>query len=396
MLKQSKYKFLVCCTIFILCSATFVSLSASKANAYPTTSAAVSAALAYLANVQNETDGSISTFGTSAWVAMAINAVGQDPNNWSKNNGPSLTDYLVANKGLINNASANDVSRYVLAIKACNLDPRNVTGTNFVAILEGLYNNGQIGDDTLLTDDFWGIMALVSAGSANATIVQDSAAYIKAHQLYDGGWGYDAAGSWGSDVDDTAAGIMALRAAGEAADQSNITAAMAYLKDTQVSSGAFASWGYENSGSDSWVICAIYSLGQHPGQWTYGSETYDYSGNSAINHILTLQNPNGSFNLTTNDTYMPDPAWYTAYVITAFSNKTYPVNIAAPTVTLIGDFNHDGVIDDVDEALLTAAILAYPPNNPTYDLNHDDALTDSGPDNDMDVFIALRAAFEST
>ena len=398
MLKQNKYKLLVCCTIFLLCSATFASLNTMKANAYSGTSTPITNAVNYLKSVQNETDGSISTFSVSAWAAMALNVSNNDPNTVSKNNGPSLASYLVDNKGLVNTASAADVSRYILAMTACTKDPSAVTGTDFVAILEGLANNDQLGDPDVVYDDFWGIMALVSAGvSTNSEVIQDSVDFIKNCQAVDGGWGYDAAAAWGTDADDTAAAIMALMAAGEDPDQVCIDDAVAYLQGLQnVSTGAFDSWGTPNSASDSWVMGAIVSMGQHPGQWPL-------NGTSVLRHLLSLQNAGGSFNYTTDDAAYEalygitvDHAWFTSYAIIALSYNPYPVNVAAPTITLVGDFVEDfGEINDDDENALYIARLFYllfGYYDSKYDLNQDAAIDGL----DSDLFDIIRAEYDST
>lgn len=173
---------------------------------------------------------------------MAIEAADNDSSTWTYGGDVSIADYLIANKGMVNtNSASSDVSRYILALTAAKqsndaIDPTNVGGTNFVSILQGLASDGQIGDPVYLSDDYWGIMALISAGvSANSQIIHDSVAHIKTHQNpADGGWGWDN-GTYGgySDVDDTAAAIMALRVAGEASTQSNIAAGIEYLHNVQ-------------------------------------------------------------------------------------------------------------------------------------------------------------------
>jgi prenyltransferase beta subunit len=114
-----------------------------------------------------------------------------------------------------------------------------------------------MGDDSILNDDFWGVMALVAAGldPDASDAIQDSVSFILANQDEDGGW------SWGggqpSDVDDTAAAIMALIAAGHSPGSAPVADGLSYLKAAQMSNGGFESWGETNSATNSWAINSI-------------------------------------------------------------------------------------------------------------------------------------------
>jgi len=282
-------------------------------------------ALSYLRNAQ-KTDGSIENFVTSSWAVMAIAAAGEDPRTWRKG-GPSIVEYLKANQGLLNLSKATDVARYILSMTAAGEDPRNITGIDYVAILEGLYVNGQIGHQNLLNDDFWGVLALVSAKTANSTIIQDSMNFIKSNQNDDGGWNWAVGGN--SDVDDTSAAIMALIAGGEPHGSQVIEKGLGYLKQNQMDNGGFQFFGDVNSASDSWAIDAIVAAGQNPTH-----QNWTENGNNPVTHLLSLQNVDGSFNWTSND-----PDWVykkkmTSYAIPALVGKPYP--IPAPSVTVGG------------------------------------------------------------
>ena len=173
----------------------------------------------------------------------------------------------------------------LLAIAAADEDPTDFGGVDFLSLLEADIHNNQIGDDSLLNDDFWGVMALVAAGEDPATsdTIQDSVAFILANQNADGGW------SWGvgsdSDVDDTASAIMALIAAGQSPSSAVITDALAYLATTQMENGGFESWGSTNADTDSWGICAIVAAGEDPTGWDSGT------GNDPVDDLLSFQKP---------------------------------------------------------------------------------------------------------
>ena len=276
----------------------------------------------YLKSAQ-QSDGNIGGFGTSAWVVMAIASLGEDPYTWRKG-GPSIVEYLKANKVLLDPEKATDVARYILSMTAAGEDPRNITGTDYVAILEGLYVNGQMGDENLLNDDFWSVLALVSAKTANSTIIQDSMNFIKSKQNGDGGWNWAVGGT--SDVDDTAAGIMALIAAKESASSTVIVNALSYIKSKQMDNGGFESWGATNPGTDSWAIDAIVAAGQDPTS-TYWTK----NGKNPVDDLLTFQGEDGAFSFPGPD---PRKEWATSYAIPALVGEPYP--IPAPSVRPVG------------------------------------------------------------
>lgn len=276
----------------------------------------VSKALDYLRSIQ-QPDGCISNFATSSWATMAIAAAGEDPHAWAPN-GTSIVDYIKANINLLDLDSASDIARFILSMTAAGEDPRNINGTDYIALLEAHFNNGQIGSRQWLFDDFWGIIALVSAGKdISSQIVQDTIRFIKWKQNWDGGWGWCEGAS--SDVDDTAAAIMALIATGEKADSKRIVMAKWYLQSEQQPDGGFPSWGVTNSASDSWAISAIVAMGEDPKNWKK-------NGISVVEHLLSLQNDDGSFNWTRSDPTWVDKALMTSYAIIALCHKQYPVN----------------------------------------------------------------------
>ncbi|MBE0480699.1 MAG: hypothetical protein IBX68_06950 [Dehalococcoidia bacterium] len=299
------------------------------ADSYPlaTTDEEVAGALDYLRGQQGA-DGKISDFATSAWVVMAIAAAGEDPHEWKVGAGPSIVDFLAA--GSASAGSVNDYSRMILAISAAGEDPQDFGGRDFVSLLVSAYDGTQIGDSSLVNDDFWAVMALTAAGEApGSEVIQSTKAFILDNQNTDGGW------SWGagqpSDVDDTAAAIMALTAAGHPAASTELSDALLYLKGMQLANGGFESWGATNSATNSWAVCSITSAGQSPvsAQWKSGE------GNDPVDDLLAFQNADGSFNWT--QAAPSNKALMTAYAIPALLGKPYPVAVLEPapdTVTI--------------------------------------------------------------
>ncbi|WP_455281361.1 prenyltransferase/squalene oxidase repeat-containing protein [[Eubacterium] cellulosolvens] len=292
----------------------------SHVSAYPYSNSEqeVNQALEWLRS-QQQTNGSIGGFVTSSWAVMAIVASGEDPHNWS-NGGDSIIDYLKKNTDSL--SSPTDYSRFILSIVAAGEDPRNVNGADFVATLDSSYNNTQFGDPSLLNDDFWAVMALTSAGiDKNDEKIQNAIAFIKTNQNEgDGGWSYGVGVD--SDVDSTAAAIMALIFAGESQSSINITNGLEYMKSKQINNGGF-DYGWGNSAAtDSWAIQAIVAAGQDPTgvDWTKDEK-------NPIDDLLSFQNQDGSFN---DYNALPD-SWTTSYSIPALLGKAYPIFMETST-----------------------------------------------------------------
>ena len=320
--------FLVSLLVALMVSSLALPVRASAGISYPLAPAdkEVASALSYL-HSQQKNDGSIGSFSTSAWVVMAIAAAGEDPHSWKKG-GKSIVDYLRSNSDQLDPNKPLDWARQILAITAAGEDPTNFGGINYVAKLKSFYNNNQIGDPALLNDDFWGVMALISAGeSPNSAIVQNSVAFIKAGQKGDGGWAFDVAASWGTDVDDTAAAIMALMAAGESPSSAAIKEGLNYLKNNQADNGGFLSWGATNADTDSWAICAIRAAGYDP-----TSANWTKNGKTPLDDLVSFQQPDGCFHWQSGN-----PGWdvpkTTACAIVALLGKPYPVKIFHPSAS---------------------------------------------------------------
>jgi len=318
----------------------------------------VANALAYVRSQQAE-DGNVGGFGPSAWVVMTIVAAGEDPHDWKVGDN-SIVDYLAANAG--GATLATDYARMVLAIVAANEPPTDFGGRNFLSLLQAAYDGAQIGDSSLLNDDFWGVMALIAAGeSPNSDIIQNSVSFIKNCQQADGGWGFDAGASWGTDVDSTSAAITALIAARESPSTSAITNGLAFIKSTQMDNGGFESWGSTNADTDSWAIGAIVATGQDP-----TSAGWTKNGNTPVDDLLSFQQGDGSFYWQSG---IPG-AWLcqtTAWAIQALLGRPYPV-------TLRGDFDGDGDIDIVDFVWFAVAYGSEEGDanyNPIGDFNRD-------------------------
>ncbi len=311
-------------------------------------------ALDFLRDSQ-QSDGSIDGFAVSSWVVMAIAAAGEDPNNWRTAAGnPSIIDYLRDNA---DNGNATDWERCILGITAAGEDPYDFGGINYVAELKEFYDGNQIGYEDTLNDDFWGILALISAGEdPDSSIIQDSASYIKNNQNEHGDWSWSVGGE--GEADNTAAAIMALIAAGESPESEAIVDGLAFLSEMQNSDGGFPRTDSDesNSSSDSWSIGALLATAEDP-----TASSWTPAGSNPVGHLLSLQDPDGSFRWKERDSSM-SKCWMTAYAIPALLGKTYPVAIyeTSPDEIVIAcspsGFNFDAIEGADDPANRTLEI----------------------------------------
>ncbi|MBS7623550.1 hypothetical protein KEJ39_07760, partial [Candidatus Bathyarchaeota archaeon] len=298
-----------------------------QASAYPykRNDECVADALSWLRSRQQAT-GMIGSFAISSWAAMAIAASEDDPGKWSQPGGTTLTQYLKNNVASL--TSCLDYSRFILSMVAAGEDPQNINGIDLVSKLESYYTGGQFGDASLLNDDFWAIIALISAGRYKTDEkIQSAVNFVKTHQHASGGWSFDVAATYGLDVDSTAAAIMALISAGESATSTSITSGLGYIKSKQDESGGFnGGWG-TSAETDSWAIQAILSAGQDP----TGPAWRHSSGKTPVDDLLTFQNPDGGF----KDWTGISSEWATSYAISALVGKPYPVIKGARTTIRI-------------------------------------------------------------
>ncbi|MEX0616397.1 MAG: prenyltransferase/squalene oxidase repeat-containing protein [Candidatus Woykebacteria bacterium] len=277
----------------------------------PDMSSNINSAVDYLKS-QQETSGKISGFGTeTSWAIMGFAAAGIDPET-IETNGNSLVDYIRANPPASSTPTAWE--RDILAITAAGENPYNFGGTNYIKTLESFAAGGQLGGNTLLNDDTFGVLALISAGpSADQQIISDSVNFIIANQNADGGLSWSTSGD--SDTNDTAIAIMALNAAKSAGFTNvglgtSLDEAKNYMLTSQNPDGgwSFTPGDTSDASSTAWGIQAM--LGD------------DMVVSNALNFLVSLQNLDGSVSWMSGfggDTFT------SAYALSAFAQRAFPV-----------------------------------------------------------------------
>ncbi|MFA4873299.1 MAG: DUF4430 domain-containing protein [Patescibacteria group bacterium] len=242
-------------------------------------------------------------------------------------------------------SSAITMEAPILAIVAAGYDPRTFTGIDLVAKLNTFHTNGQIGDPALLNDDIFGILALSAAGEASDDpAIQDAKTTLLNAQQENGSWG---------DTNTTAAAIQALIEAGVAPSQEPISRALLWLKGTQNEDGGFPYFWPANpytsepdpsdTSSSAWVAHAVRKAGQDP-----ASSAWEKNGKDALDHLLALQQPNGSFahssTFTDETSFTPIS---TAYAVIALAGKSLPVASFVPEHATTVSYRIEGSLNPV-------------------------------------------------
>jgi len=302
---------------------------------------AVRNALDYLRTCQQE-DGGFgeagrgSSPGTTSWAILAIYAAGEEPRTWVRN-GHSPVDYLtMMNKETIEKGGTTDIARTILTLHAVSEDPRNFHGINYVQDLKSRVKpNGQAGDHVYTT--IWTIIGLASVGEDTSR----SVSWFKSAQNPDGGFPWTPGAE--SDPDDTGAALQALIAGGVSPDDPAIRNAVAYLRLMQRDDGGYHYGGTSasNSASDAWVIQGLVAAGEGP-------ERYMKNSRSVVDHLLSLQNPDGSFRHTAHVT--DNPCRMTATAIPALLGAPNP--IMSPAISSKGPSQHRAPPVDQDLPVL--------------------------------------------
>ncbi len=170
----------------------------------------------------------------------------------------------------------------------------------------------------------WAILALKAAGETDGGL-NGAITWLVAQQNGNGGFGSQPSSA--SDVDDTAAAVMALRAsfsnrAGMGASNPVIVDALAYLKSAQRGDGGFPSMptdGRSYAESTAWATQAIVACGQSPSSWNKGS-------NTPLSFLRRLQQPSGLFAHRVGA--ISNPLMTTTQAVIALAQKPFPFGLS--------------------------------------------------------------------
>lgn len=245
------------------------------------------------------------------WMVMALRATGQN-----------VSADAIRIDSLL---TATDVERAILGVVAGHGNPYQFKSVDLVAKLDGLRNNNQIGEERLLNDDIFGILAYLSSGVSNGDArVTDSRAKIIHHQNTDGGWGYAVGAT--SDSNITSMATIALLRSGSTASDTVVSNALNYIRSTQQGDGGYAIFYGQSSdtASTAWAISALQIAG-------IDARTWVDNGLSGFDFLNTTVRSDGSYAWKPSDS--AGSSTMTAYAAIAHAGTGYPVAYySAPVV----------------------------------------------------------------
>lgn len=154
-----------------------------------------------------------------------------------------------------------------------------------------------------LNATIWGIVSLRVAGEPAP---KGSPGYLLRHQHRSGGWSWAVGAA--PDSNDTAAAVLALRAAGVRARHPAISRALRYLRGRQNRDGGFEL--VRGRGSDvqstAWAVQAFLAAGARPGA-------------AAYRYLSRMQRADGSLRYSAR--YAVTPVWVTAQALPALARS---------------------------------------------------------------------------
>jgi hypothetical protein len=214
--------------------------------------------------------------------------------------------------------SAGDIERTILALAGAGLGARDYAGRDLVASLRNKRDrDGSFQGQVNLTA--FGVMAQRAAGSDRSSLKR-SASWLRGARNKDGGWGFQP--DEPSDPDSTGAALQGLAAAGGGGKPA--AEGVRYLKKTQERDGgwALAEAGPANSQSTAWAVQGLLAAGADPAAVTR-------KGRSPFEFLAARQAGDGHYRYSAASDQTP--VWVTSQVLAAAERETFPI-AAVPRV----------------------------------------------------------------
>jgi energy-coupling factor transport system substrate-specific component len=275
--------------------------------------------ISFLARAQNGDGGFGGAAGQASselytgWVAMGLAASGRDPLSLRRG-GHTVLDALRGEAGSLH--GTGDLERTILALRACGVSVRSLAGGDPVArLLRVRARDGSFEHLSNLTA--FAVFALRAAGYGSASApVRAAARWLVRQQGADGGFGFAAKGG-GSDIDDTAAVLQALRDAG--VHGAAVERSVGYLARAQNLDGGYPQQlgGLSNAQSTAWAIQALGAAGRNP------DNVKRRRSRSPVAYLESLIAPDGSVRYSR--TGSQTPVWVTAQALTALAGRSFPI-----------------------------------------------------------------------
>jgi energy-coupling factor transport system substrate-specific component len=250
--------------------------------------------------------GEESSPAMTGWAMLGLEAAGVNPLDVDHGDATPI-GYLAGTVGQI--STTGDIERTILLLRGAGLDPRHFQGHDLVSRL--LARRGGDGSwAEQVNPTAFGILALKAAGATGGN--SRSASWLRSVQNDDGGWGFAAKSA--SDPDSTGAVLQALGAAGGG---SGVQRGVSYLRGVQRSGGGFAlSGGPVNAQSTAWAAQGLLAAGISPASVR--------SGGTPLSYLASTQAPDGHYRYSASSDQTP--VWVTGQALMAVNGAAFPLN----------------------------------------------------------------------
>ncbi len=282
--------------------------------------ASVTRAAAFLQAAQNSDGGFGGDRGQasnalhSSWAMMGLSAAGRHPAR-VRSGGRSAVDYTVAGIGRVR--GTGDLERTILALRAAGRSVRSVRGRDLLAELtRRRRRDGSFAG--LVNQTSFAILALRAAGRpARDRTVRAAASWVAHQANRDGGFAYSRRGG-PSGIDDTAAALQGLVAAGRLRTRA-VRRAASFLASQQNGDGGMplGRGGASNAQSTAWAIQGLVAARRDP------ARVRRRGARSPLEYLRSLQESSGAvrYSRTSRQT----PVWVTAQALTALARRPFPI-----------------------------------------------------------------------
>jgi energy-coupling factor transport system substrate-specific component len=253
--------------------------------------------------------GGASSAAITGWTVLGLESAGRNPLDLRRG-GPSPIGYLRSQASDLR--STGDLERTTLALQGAGVSPHRFGGRDLVAELRRRRSRrGSFEGQVNLTA--FGILALRAAGTPASALAR-SAAWLRKARNGDGGWGFQPQAA--SDPDSTGAALQGLAAAGGRGRATRRGAS--YLRRAQHADGGFAlaAQGPTNSQSTAWAVQGLIAAGTSPAAVrTNGHNPFDY--------LAKRQAGDGHYRYSSSSDQTP--VWVTGQVLLAVNREAFPL-----------------------------------------------------------------------
>jgi len=265
----------------------------------------------------------------TAWAMLGLEAAGRNPRD-VRRSGETPVGYLRANAGRLGR-DAGTLQLSIIALEGAGLNSRRFGGHDLVRRLRSHQGaNGSFAGQVNLTA--YGVLAMRAAGVSAG--VSKAMGWLRSARNSDGGWGFGPGRA--SEPDSTGSALQALAVA-----RGGSGAGVGYLRRTQKRQGGWglAESGITNSQSTAFAIMGLVAAGVDPSK-------VRTAGRSGPDFLAGRQARDGHYRYSSRSDQTP--IWVTAQALVAVGRQAFPIAPVKRSSTGSASPEPDiGTVDDI-------------------------------------------------